>query len=142
MRRFLSALCLVIAVLLITGCGDSHKSVANDFIAQMEKATEALETVEDAKSAEKASDKLTAIADRIDEINNRADELGTPSRTDKRAIQDELEGRIKDMQDDFEEQMSRILKLDDYYEDIREPLEEGLADIVDAEPKDLEWIFD
>lgn len=131
-----------ISVLALTGCGDSHDSVARAFIGELERTAEVLAKVEDEKTAEAASKQLTAIADKLDKINERADQLGTPTRSDKRAMQDKYEGKLKDAEDDIRDEMTRIRKMENYFEDIRELLDPGMSDFQDAEPKDLKWLFE
>ena len=88
------ALSLVLASLLgLSACvgGETHESLAKESIAVMTDIGKTLAKVTDKASAEKQSGELKKLADKMDSLQKRMEELGPPSEEAGQALEKKLE---------------------------------------------------
>ena len=93
-RRVLSALLPVLLCLFVLGgCGDTHESVADDIIANMDKAAHALTGIKTEADLDAAVKQLDAIAVDMEALAAKWKKLGKPDEETSAAIQKKLEDK-------------------------------------------------
>lgn len=104
MARFTLALLLAVCLLAAGGCGDSHDSVADDAMDQLEKAANIITGIEDEGDFKQALKDLDAMKEDMKKIAQRAKELGEPDKATKESI----EKRMKERSEAFEAKMKDV----------------------------------
>jgi hypothetical protein len=89
--------------LFFAGCSgaDNHEKIADDAAAQMEKMANAVASVKDKASAEKAVAEMKAVAEELKKIAARAKAVGKPSAE----VKAKIDAKMKPRQQAVEKQM-------------------------------------
>jgi hypothetical protein len=107
MRRSLGILAGVLLV-LCSGCGDSHESLAGQSVSTMKEMESVLATVKDEASAKAAKPKLKAVVDRMNDINARQAKLAAPTEAEIKAIEAKYGKEMEQLQEKIGGHMLRI----------------------------------
>ena len=104
MKSKATMLGLVVAVLMIGGCGgpDTHEKVMQDSLNMMKKMISIVESVDDEASAKAAVTKINALESQAKAIQARMEKLGEPTPEQDKA----LEAKFKSQ---FEEFMPKMI---------------------------------
>jgi hypothetical protein len=87
MKRLLArASAVMFVAIVITGCGDTRESLAEESMSTMREMVAVLDTVKDDASAKAAKPKLKTLSDKLEDINQRASKLGTPTEAEVKAL--------------------------------------------------------
>ncbi|XAL98515.1 hypothetical protein OT109_13110 [Phycisphaeraceae bacterium D3-23] len=134
-RRQPIALLVLISLSLI-GCGaDTHESLAEEGIEIMEGITEALSEVEDEASADRAGEKIKALAEDFRDVAARLDALGKPDEETERQVQEAFESRGAAGSEHFQAEIGRIMELDPALMSRLEPaMDTFMQAIVESQP--------
>jgi len=97
MIKKLTIAALMLALVPLSGCGDSHEAVMEDTIECMEGVVGVLETIKDKESAEAAKSELEDFGATMKDIQQRMKDLGEPEKDQGEALKKKYEGRMKEL---------------------------------------------
>jgi hypothetical protein len=97
----------------MVGCGgDSHEQAADDLIDLTAEVGAVLENVEDKDSAEKAKEKLVALADDFRAVGKRLNDLGQPEEGLEEQLEEKYSDRLKEITENMGVELQRIMQID------------------------------
>lgn len=111
MQKTLGIVVLMIAVMGVVGCSDSHEKVVKDQLDLLKQLDGVLEGVTDEASAEAAKSGLEAIRAEDELIDARLKELGQLKRAEKRELEEEYGQATEDALGDLQDQLQRLAKM-------------------------------
>jgi hypothetical protein len=119
------ALALVgLSTILLAGCRDRYKDVADQQIANWKEVASILRDVKDQQSMNDAEDKLLAGASRFQEVSRQAKALPPPDEEASKRLQPEAVAMQSALRDMLKE-MTRVKKLPggpEFFERVKESL--------------------
>jgi len=124
-RTILTAV-LALALIMLTGCGDTHDKVAADMMDTMEDFNKTMENVKDVDSAKDASDDLRKIAERMNSITERANALEEPDEETKKALEEKYKTRMEEIGKNLFSNMMRVASLGP---EVQQVLDDAMKDL-------------
>lgn len=85
-RAFTLASVMLLAACL-SGCGDTHESLAQEQVSAMKDMVATLEGVKDVDSARAAKPRLKALSERMNKINEKMSKLKMPTEAQRKAME-------------------------------------------------------
>ncbi|MGH7175935.1 MAG: hypothetical protein ACREJC_01020 [Tepidisphaeraceae bacterium] len=127
MRRFYAVVASVI-ILACSGCGDTQESLAVEGVATMKEMVSVLGGVKDEATAKSAKPKLKVLAERINDINERASKLPPPTEAEIKTMESKYGREMEEVQLKFASEMLRCMtdpkitaELDDIGQSMKPP---------------------
>lgn len=101
--------CTLMLLMLCTGCGDSHESLAAESVSAMKELIAAMDTVKDEASATSAKPRLKSIMERLNDINARQAKLPMMTEPQMKAIEAAHGKEMEELQEKMVGHMMRIM---------------------------------
>lgn len=108
MQRFLFPVIGVLALLLCSGCGDTHEKIAKQSVSVMKEMVATLEKVTDAASARAHKAQLASLIEQMNDLNKRMEALGLPSEDQVSAMEGGVGKEMEGLMEKMTQNMMRI----------------------------------
>jgi len=99
----------LIALVMLSGCGDSHEAAADDTVDLMEELADILESIKDEDSAKAASAELEDWAEDMQKISDRVKELEDLSADDEKALKEKYKEKMDEVGARIQKEMQRLM---------------------------------
>jgi hypothetical protein len=97
--------------LALAGCGDSYDSIADDTMGIMEDMIDILAGIESKEDAEKAVPRMEALAEKMQAIAKRAEELGQPTEQEAEDVSEAMQKKMEDVMGRYMQEMMRVSQI-------------------------------
>jgi hypothetical protein len=106
-RTIVTTLCAAVLV-LSSGCDNTHESLMDDMLDEMENMIAVLKTIKDEASAKSAESKLRSIVDKLNSLQERVKKVKQPEGEEAKALEKKFEERAKKIMGEFLSEMMRV----------------------------------
>lgn len=106
--RTMFCMVMVAALLVLSGCEETHDSVTKKTLAKMEETVKILEGVKDEASAKAAATKLEALGEEMKKMKEAHDKLGKPDTETEKKLKEKYEEQFKTVSTNLMKEMMRI----------------------------------
>jgi hypothetical protein len=129
MKRLAPILAVIGLLAVLSGCGDSHESLASENVAILKQLNGILDAVKDEASAKDARTKFESSRAKLEGIKQRADALGKASKGTKADVERQFNAEKRANIDKLFGHMERINKDPKLAGPLKESLEKLRTDI-------------
>ena len=121
MKTLKASFAALFTIIALSSCGGgpTHEEVANDLMDTMEEFADAIASVKDEATADKAAAEIEKIAEKMKELKAKADKLGDPPADVEAKIKESMEERTKAMQTKMMGMMGTMLSKPELMEKLK-----------------------
>ena len=115
----------LMALVALVGCGktaDSHARAAKDIVIELQSISDAIATVNDKPTADAATLKIVAAADRIDKIADRIKKLPPSTKDENDAIHIEVQPQMTTIKSSMQSNIKRLQGNGDLIKTLQPPM--------------------